>query len=109
MFHLRRQQQLVNETTKTGKICVAHTIWSDTFDVNPVAPGGIPAHLAEEGVVEVTRGQAATTIADPRRSLWRLVSAINAVRGKQSMAEFAREAIAREVQRRLTETEKGRK
>src|SRR5262249_16659902 len=37
-------------------------------------------------------------------------SAINAVRGKQSMAEFAREAIAREVQRRLTEAEnKGRK
>jgi hypothetical protein len=37
-------------------------------------------------------------------------SAINAVRGKQSMAEFARETIAREIQRRLTEAEnKGRK
>src|SRR5262249_38751946 len=35
--------------------------------------------------------------------------AINAVRGKQSLTEFAREAIAREVQRRLTEAEKGRK
>ena len=35
--------------------------------------------------------------------------AINAVRGKQSMTEFAREAIAREIQRRLTEAEnKGR-
>jgi hypothetical protein len=33
-------------------------------------------------------------------------SAINAVRGKQSMAEFAREAIAREIKRRLTEAEK---
>jgi len=29
--------------------------------------------------------------------------AINAVRGNQSMTEFAREAIAREIQRRLTE------
>jgi len=33
-------------------------------------------------------------------------SAINAVRGKQSMTEFAREAIAREIQRRLIEKER---
>ena len=35
------------------------------------------------------------------------VAAINAVRGKQSMAEFCREAIAREIARRL-ERRKGK-
>jgi hypothetical protein len=43
-----------------------------------------------------------TLVQDTRR-------AIDAVRGKQSMTEFCREAIAREIQRRLTAKPKGKK